>query len=78
MVRHHHPTPPNRLVYRPVYKALHQPLTICGVDRRLFVLAMLLGASTFNLSTPVFTMDRTDSSLYRVKGRKPFRIVPSD
>lgn len=28
--------------------------------------------------TSVFTTDRTDSSVYRVKGRKPFRIVPSD
>src|SRR5712691_4465276 len=35
--------------YRPVYKALHRPLTICGVDRRLFLLALLLGAATFNL-----------------------------
>jgi type IV secretory pathway TrbD component len=35
--------------YRPVFKALHRPLTICGVDRRLFFLALLLGAATFNL-----------------------------
>jgi type IV secretory pathway VirB3-like protein len=35
--------------YRPVYKAVHRPLTICGVDRRLFFLALLLGAATFNL-----------------------------
>ena len=28
--------------------------------------------------TLVFTTDRTDFSVYRVKGRKPFRIVPSD
>jgi type IV secretory pathway TrbD component len=35
--------------YRPVYKALHRPLTICGVDRRLFFMALLLGAATFNL-----------------------------
>lgn len=34
---------------RPVYKALHRPLTVCGVDRRLFFLAMLMGAATFNL-----------------------------
>ncbi len=34
---------------RPVYKALHRPLTIAGVDRRLFFLALLLGAATFNL-----------------------------
>ncbi len=37
------------LTYRPVYKALHRPLTICGVDQRLFFLALLLGAATFNL-----------------------------
>ena len=36
-------------LYRPAYKALHRPLTICGVDRRLFFLALLVGASTFNL-----------------------------
>lgn len=36
-------------VYRSVCKALHRPLTICGVDRRLFFLAMLMGAATFNL-----------------------------
>jgi type IV secretory pathway VirB3-like protein len=35
--------------YRPVYKALHRPLTICGIDRRVFFLALLLGAATFNL-----------------------------
>jgi type IV secretory pathway TrbD component len=40
---------PERPTYRPVYKALHRPLTICGVDRRLFFLALLLGAATFNL-----------------------------
>jgi type IV secretory pathway TrbD component len=36
-------------VYRPVYKALHRRLMICGVERRLFFLALLLGAATFNL-----------------------------
>ena len=35
--------------YRVVYKALHRPLTICGVDRRLFFLALMMGAATFNL-----------------------------
>ena len=34
---------------RPVYKALHRPLTVCGVDRRLFFLALMMGAGTFNL-----------------------------
>jgi type IV secretory pathway TrbD component len=34
---------------RPVYKAVYRTLTVCGVDRRLFFLALLLGAATFNL-----------------------------
>lgn len=33
----------------PVYKALHRPLTICGVERRLFFGALVTGALTFNL-----------------------------
>ena len=40
---------PDRPTYRPVYKALHRPLTIWGVDRRQFFMALLLGAATFNL-----------------------------
>ena len=39
----------DRPTYRPVYRALHRPLTLCGVDRRLFFLALLMGAATFNL-----------------------------
>jgi type IV secretory pathway TrbD component len=39
----------DRPVARPVHKALHRPLTVCGVDRRLFFLALLMGAATFNL-----------------------------
>lgn len=39
----------HRPTCRPVYKALHRPLTVCGVERRLFFLALILGASTFNL-----------------------------
>jgi type IV secretory pathway VirB3-like protein len=38
-----------RPAYRPVYKAVHRPLTVCGVDRRLFFLALMMGAATFNL-----------------------------
>ena len=34
---------------RTVYKAIHRPLTVCAVDRRLFFLALLMGAATFNL-----------------------------
>jgi hypothetical protein len=36
-------------VYRRVYTALHRPLTVWGVDRRLFFMALLLGAGAFNL-----------------------------
>jgi len=32
-----------------VYKAMIRPLSIMGVERRLFFLALLLGAATFNL-----------------------------
>ena len=39
----------DRPSYRPVYKAIHRSLTVCGVDRRLFFLALLMGAATFNL-----------------------------
>lgn len=35
--------------YRSVCKALHRPLTVCGIERRLFFLALLLGTATFNL-----------------------------
>ena len=35
--------------YRPVYRTLHRPLTVCGVERRLFFLALTVGAATFNL-----------------------------
>jgi type IV secretory pathway TrbD component len=40
---------PNLPEYRTVSRALHRPLTVCGVDRRLFFLALLVGAATFNL-----------------------------
>lgn len=32
----------------PVYKSLNKPLTILGVERKLFFLAMVMGAATFN------------------------------
>ena len=36
-------------VIHPVHKALHRPLTVGGIDRRLFFLSLLMGAATFNL-----------------------------
>ena len=35
--------------YRPVYRGLHRPLTVWGVDRRLFFLALLVCVAAFNL-----------------------------
>jgi type IV secretory pathway TrbD component len=32
-----------------VYKALHRPLMVGGVDRRLFFLALMMAAAMFNL-----------------------------
>ena len=32
-----------------VYKSINRPLTIWGAERRLFFLAMVVGAATFNL-----------------------------
>ena len=42
-----HPT--TALAPRPVVKALHRPMTMFGVDRRLFLLALIAGAAAFNL-----------------------------
>ena len=39
----------NHTIKRPVYRALNRPLTIAGVERRLFFLALLLGSAAFNL-----------------------------
>ena len=41
-------------------------------DATLVALAEELGSSL------VFTTDRTDFSVYRLKGRRPFRILPDD
>jgi type IV secretory pathway TrbD component len=41
--------PDNLPEYRPVYRAIHRPLTVAGVDRRLFFMALLVGAAAFNL-----------------------------
>ena len=53
-----------RPTLRPVFKALHRPLTVCGVDRRLFFLALLMGAATFNLFYSFLAGVLTFISLY--------------
>jgi type IV secretory pathway TrbD component len=34
--------------FNPVYRSINKPLTIWGAERRLFFLAMVIGAATFN------------------------------
>ena len=50
--------------FRPVYKALHRRLTVWGVERRLFFLALLMGAATFNLFYSFLAGILTFVSLY--------------
>ena len=40
---------PNEPRFHPVYKSINKSLTIWGVDRKLFFLALILGGATFNL-----------------------------
>ena len=47
-----------------VYKALHRPLTVWGVDRRLFFLALMMGAAMFNLFYSFLAALLTFASLY--------------
>ena len=37
----------------PVYKSINKPLTVWGVERRLFFVAMILGAGTFTCFSSV-------------------------
>lgn len=34
----------------PVYRSLHPPLTVAGAERRLFFVALVIGAATFTLA----------------------------
>ena len=52
------PTP----IRHPVYKALHRPLTVFGVERRLFFLALLMGAATFTLCEGVVYLEGEDGT----------------
>lgn len=35
--------------FHPVYKAINRPLTILGAERKLFFVALTMGAASFNL-----------------------------
>ncbi len=38
----------NEPIVHPVYKSINKPLTIWGAERRLFFVALVMGAATFN------------------------------
>ncbi|MGA6983542.1 MAG: VirB3 family type IV secretion system protein [Candidatus Sulfotelmatobacter sp.] len=40
---------PNEPRFRPVYKSINRALTVWGVERGLFFLALIMGGATFNL-----------------------------
>ena len=44
----------NAHVHR-VYRALNKPLTIAGAERKLFFLALAMGAATFNFFASLFS-----------------------
>jgi type IV secretory pathway TrbD component len=39
---------PNEPSFHPVYRSINRPLTIWGAERRLFFLAAVMGAASFN------------------------------
>lgn len=39
---------PNEIKFHPVYRSVNKPLTILSAERRLFFLAAVMGAATFN------------------------------
>jgi len=48
----------------PVYLAMNRPLTIGGADRRLFLVAVVIGAATFTLFGGAFTGMLMFAALY--------------
>jgi type IV secretory pathway TrbD component len=46
---------PNEPRFHPVYKSINKPLTIWGVERRLFFMALIIGGATFNLFGNLFS-----------------------
>jgi type IV secretory pathway TrbD component len=59
--------------FRRVSRALHRPLTVAGVDRRLFFMALLVGAATFNMFYSLFAGCLLFSVLYAVGWRSTAR-----
>jgi type IV secretory pathway TrbD component len=45
----------SEIVTHPTYRAINKPLTIWGAERRLFFLALVMGAATFNFFGSLFS-----------------------
>jgi type IV secretory pathway TrbD component len=50
-----HPHKANEPVFHRVSKSINKPLTIWGAERRLFFLAVIMGAATFNFFASLFS-----------------------
>jgi type IV secretory pathway TrbD component len=55
---------PNETAMHPAYRAINKPLTIWGAERRLFFLALVMGAATFNFFGSLFSGILMFLSLY--------------
>ena len=54
----------NEPQFHPVHKSVNKLLTIWGAERRLFFLAMVMGAATFNFFSSLLTGLLMFSALY--------------
>lgn len=69
------PAKPNEPVFHRVSKSINKPLTIWGVERRLFFLAVIMGAATFNFFASLFSGLLMFAGLY-IFARWATRIDP--
>ena len=51
-------------VAHPVYRSLNHPMTIAGTDRRLFFVAIVIGAATFTLAASALAGVLMAAALY--------------
>ena len=66
----------DRPMYRPVYKALHRPLTICGVDRRLFFLSLLLEGKTNEAEATINDLADSPAYFYAIAAAEVYHARP--
>jgi type IV secretory pathway TrbD component len=51
-------------IAHPVYRSLNHPMTIAGTDRRLFFVAIVIGAATFTLAASALAGVLMAAALY--------------